>query len=253
MAWIGTVTGLGFFAIAWSVLAVFVAAAIRGYSGFGLSALLVMSLSLFLPPAEIVPVTLLLEAAASLALIPALRRELDWRIMLPLLAGAIPAVPAGAWLLSSLPDTAMRTVLSVLVLTASLLVWRGYVFSRMPGPGAHGAVGMVSGAMFGAAAIGGLPVVIYLLAGSVAAATTRAILALLLLLMGLYGAAVAGAFGLLTMESLWRFGLFVPPLLAGVAVGNHRFAGSSQQAWKRVTLVLLMLLAIVGLGRAIMA
>lgn len=253
MELIATHAGLDGASLAWCLAAVFAAAAVRAYAGFGMSALLVSGLSLMLPPAEIVPVTLLLEAAASTALLPAIRRDLDWAIMRPLLAGAVPAVPLGAWLLASLPDAAMRALLSLLVLAATVAVWRGFTLRRSPGAAGHGAVGAVSGAMFGAVAIGGLPVVAWLLACSTRAAAARAILALLLLSMGLYGAAVAGAFGLLDAQGLWRAALFLPPLLVGVALGNRRFVTSSQDSWRQVALALLALLAVAGLVRALMA
>ena len=115
---------------------------------------------------------------------------------------------------------------------------------------AHGATGVVSGGMFGAAAVGGLPVVVYLLAGSIPAATTRAVLTLYLMLMGLYGAAVTGAFGLLGAESVWRVVLFLPPLFAGVAIGGRKFARAGPDSYRRFTLVLLVFLALAGLARA---
>jgi uncharacterized membrane protein YfcA len=168
-----------------------------------------------------------------------------------ILAGAVPTLPLGAWLLADLSDAAMRIVVSLLVLAASVMVWRGFLFREPRGPVSHGLAGAVSGAMFGMAAIGGLPVVIYLLAASVAAATTRAVLALHLMLMGLYGAAVTGAFGLFTVESLWRVMLFLPPLLAGVAIGGRHFQASSHRNWRRFTLALLISLSIMGLVRAL--
>lgn len=253
IGWLGAATGLDTYSMAWCVSAVFLAAAIRGFSGFGLSALLVTSMSLILPPAEIVPVTLILEAMASLAMYPSIRKDMDWKIMAGLLAGAVPALPVGAWLLATLADATTRVVLSILVMGASLAVWRGFTFRTAPGPAANVAVGAVSGAMFGIAAIGGLPVVIYLLVSARAASTTRAILALHLMLMGLYGAGVTGALGLLTMESGWRIVLFAPALLAGVILGSKHFRGTSQFAWKRATLVLLMVLAVMGLARAVAA
>ena len=251
MAWLTAATGLGMPSLLFCMAMVFVAAVIRGFSGFGLSALVVSSVSLVLPPAEIVPMTLLLEAVASLRMLPAVRHDMDWKIMGGLMAGAVPAVPAGAWLLASLPDAAMRGVISLLVLGASLLVWRGMVFSRAPGVRAHAATGLVSGGMFGAAAVGGLPVVVYLLAASIPAATTRAVLTLYLMLMGLYGAAVTGAFGLLTVEGVWRVVLFLPPLFVGVAIGGRKFASAHPDSYRHFTLVLLVLLALAGLARAL--
>jgi len=250
MTWLGAATGLDMLSLLFCMAAVFAASVIRGFSGFGLSALVVSSISLVLPPAEIVPMTLLLEAVASLRMLPAVRHDLDWKILGGLMVGAVPAVPAGAWLLASLPDAAMRGLISLLVLAASLMVWRGIVFSRTPGVAAHTATGVVSGGMFGAAAVGGLPVVVYLLAGSIPAATTRAVLTLYLMLMGLYGAAVTGAFGLFGAESVWRVALFVPPLFAGVAIGGRKFASAGPDSYRRFTLVLLVLLAVAGMVRA---
>ena len=57
--------GLSLGAIVYCAAAVFIAALVRGYSGFGLSALIVTSLALVIPPAEVVPLAMLLEVLAS--------------------------------------------------------------------------------------------------------------------------------------------------------------------------------------------
>ncbi len=53
--WIGLSPAMFLYA----VVAIGVAAFIRGYSGFGFSALTVTSLSLILPPAEVIPIAFL--------------------------------------------------------------------------------------------------------------------------------------------------------------------------------------------------
>ena len=60
--WIGLSPAMFLYA----VVAIGVAAFIRGYSGFGFSALTVTSLSMILPPAEVVPSAFMLEIAASI-------------------------------------------------------------------------------------------------------------------------------------------------------------------------------------------
>jgi hypothetical protein len=77
------------------------------------------------------------------------------------------------------------------------------------------------------------------------------VLTLYLMVMGLYGAAVTGAFGLLTVESLWRVVLFLPLLFAGVALGGRKFASAHPDSYRRYTLILLVVLALAGLARAI--
>jgi hypothetical protein len=74
--------------LAFALVVIFIAAAVRGYSGFGASALIVTSLTLVLPPAEVVPISLLLEIAASLGLLAQVWKDVPWRTMAWLLAGA---------------------------------------------------------------------------------------------------------------------------------------------------------------------
>ena len=55
---------------------IFLAAVVRGFSGFGFSLLAITAISLFMPAREIVPSIFLLEVAASLNLIPSIWREI---------------------------------------------------------------------------------------------------------------------------------------------------------------------------------
>ena len=101
------------------------AALIRGYSGFGLSAIAVTSLTLVLPPAEAVPVGLLLEIVASLGVLPQVWREAAWPTMALLLLGACLGTPLGVFLLTDLPVDVMRAAIASIVLCASLLLLIG--------------------------------------------------------------------------------------------------------------------------------
>ena len=67
------------FIIAFSALAVFVAGIIRGYSGFGFSMIATTSLTLVLPPVEVIPVVLALEILASASLLPRVWKQIDWK------------------------------------------------------------------------------------------------------------------------------------------------------------------------------
>lgn len=57
--------------------AVFGGAFVRGYSGFGSALIWVSSLSLILPPTEVVPVVFVLDLSASLQLLPKVWRDID--------------------------------------------------------------------------------------------------------------------------------------------------------------------------------
>ncbi|MHA1600576.1 MAG: TSUP family transporter [Alphaproteobacteria bacterium] len=244
-----SLAGLGGGTLAYAVLVVFVAAVVRGYSGFGASAIMVTGLGLVLPPAEVVPIALLLEIAASLGLLTQVWSAVDWRLMGWLSAGAVLGMPLGMALLVHLPADSMRVLISILVLAASLLIWFGYRFRGQPG-GAHiFGTGIVSGLANGIAAIGGLPVVLFLLSAATGAAVSRATLIVYLMLGDIYGTGVAAANDLVTSHVALRAALFAIPLIAGVAIGNRQFLKASPESFRRFTLLLLITLASLGLVR----
>jgi uncharacterized membrane protein YfcA len=236
--------------LAFALVVIFIAAAVRGYSGFGASALIVTSLTLVLPPTEVVPISLLLEIAASLGLLAQVWKDVPWRTMAWLLAGAALGMPAGFALLAALPADVMRVVISLLVLLACALIWRGAQASSQPGRPAILGTGVISGIANGTAAVGGLPVVLFFLYSAAAIATSRATLIVYLLIADIYGTGVAWMNGLVTQEVLQRTALFCIPLFLGVWLGNRHFLATSPDSFRRFTLILLVFLASAGLLRA---
>jgi uncharacterized protein len=245
------VGGLSAATLSFSFVVVLLAAVVRGYSGFGFSALLVTSLSLVMPPAEVVPIALMLEVVASAYLLPKVWQDIDRPFVGWLFLGSLIALPLGVYLLSWLPTVPMRGVLYVICLMAALTIWRGFKM-----PDGHGrahifGAGLVSGVVNGATAMGGLMVVIFLLTGQMAAATMRASLIAYFLVLDIYGTAVIGAENLLTPDVLMRTGIFIPPLLVGNWLGHRKFIGSAPESFRRYTLILLMVLSGIGLLRVV--
>ncbi len=243
---------LGFdsFGFVTGMVVVFLAAMVRGYSGFGFSALIVTSLTLLLPPAEVVPIAILLEIAGSLGLLKQVWKEVAWRTTAWLLAGAGLGMPAGFALLVHLPAETMRVVIALLVLGASLLIWFGFRLRGASGVGRNVATGVASGLANGTAAVGGLPVVLLFISSARTAASTRATLIVYLLISDLYGAGLAWGNGLVTGLALERAGLFCLPLFLGQWLGHRRFLATAPETFRRFVLILLMALATAALARA---
>ena len=112
----------------YAFFAIGVAAYIRGYSGFGFSALTVTSLALILPPSEIVPTAYMFEITASIHMLPLVWRSIDWKILRWLFFGVVMGTPFGINFIEEVPQEIMRLVISGIVLTASLLLWRNIRF-----------------------------------------------------------------------------------------------------------------------------
>ncbi len=232
-------------------LALLVAAIVRGYSGFGFSMLAVLGLTLALPPAEAIPIVLTLEVAASLHMLPGVWRQIDWRSLWPLVVGALVATPFGVHLLATLPETPIRLAIATLVVTATILLWRGFALQRMPGIGATLATGSAVGLLNGGLGIGGPPVILFYLSSPAGTAAVRASLVAYFLATDTYALALGAAEGLVTTRTFLAALALLPVLLLGIAIGSRGFIRTDPATFRKAVLVLLLILSAAGVARAL--
>lgn len=238
------IAGMGWGLVAYSLLVVLGGAWVRGYSGFGFSLLVITALSLALPLTLVVPAVFLLEIAASLHLLPGIWRDIHWRSIAWLLAGCVAATPVGVWVLASVPPAPMQVGLGVFVLAAAMLLAYGFALQRMPGRWATLATGAAAGLLNGSIGIGGPPVILFYFASPAGAAAGRASMIAFFLLLDVVGTLYFAQQGLVTLDTLWRFLLFLPPLVLGVWLGNRGFLHADPAVFRRWVLRLVMLLAV---------
>jgi uncharacterized membrane protein YfcA len=238
--------------IVFAVLCVFGGGIVRGYSGFGFSLLAITSLSLFLPPAQVVPSIFMMEVAASLRLLPAVWRDVHWRAILWLAIGCFIGTPIGVWALANVPAEPLTLAMAVFVMVAAILLARGIVLQRMPGKVATFAAGAASGLCNGGFGIGGPPVVLFFLSSPAGVAVGRASIIAFFVYTDLMGLAWQGWNGLLTWDALWRALIFLPPLFGGIWLGHRSFKHADPAVFRRWVLRLLMLLAVLTGGQALL-
>lgn len=233
------------------MLCIFAAAVVRGYSGFGFSLLAITSLSLLLPPAQIVPSIFLLEIVASLHLLPGVWREIHWQSLRWLTIGCLVGTPFGVYALAHLPAAPMTLGLAVFVMVAAVLLSRGHALASMPGPGATFATGAASGVFNGGFGVGGPPVILFFFSSPAGAAAGRASMIAYFLITDCVGLGWQGWNGLIDRAVLWRAVLYLPPLIAGIWLGNRCFEQAQAAAFRRWVLRLLMGLALLTGSRAL--
>jgi len=237
--------------LAISSAAIFLAAIVRGFSGFGFSLLSITALSLILPPREIVPTIFLLEVAASINMIPSIWREIDWRSIRWLLLGYVVALPFGIFALSRFPEPPMQMAMALFVLATTIMMLRGFRLQKTPGATATTVTGAASGIFNGAFGIGGPPVVLFFFSTPAAAAVSRASVIAFFLSTDVLGLVGHYYEGLITEQSFAQFLAWLPALLVGIWVGAHGFRRVNQTIFRRAVLVLLMSLAVISLGKAL--
>jgi len=242
-----------------SLCVVFAAGIVRGFAGFGFSALCVAGMSLYLPPAQVVPPIFMLEVLASLTLLRSAWKDVHWNWLSWLVAGNALCIPLGVALLAYVDETALRLLIGTLLLLSATLLRSGWTLALEPTRAMRLATGLVSGLVNGVAAIGGIAVAVLLSTTGLAPAAMRATMILLFLFTDLYALAWAALLPspagqeLLSARTLHLALWLTPAMLAGIGVGQRAFVGVSPQAFRRHVLNLLMLIAGLNVLRALWA
>ena len=229
-----------------------VAAVVRGYSGFGFSAIVIVSASLIIEPAAIVPALFILEIIASIYMLPSVRHQIDYPNFWPLFAASVVGLPVGQFLLVHLPADTIRVSISLGILLATLLLWRGYGFGqKMTNPLACLA-GFLLGFGSGMASMGGLLAMVVFLGANYPAAQTRAMFVTIFFAMYVYGVGVAAINGLITYTTLWIVLVMLLPMFIGIFLGQRQYRSATQESFRKLALILLMILATIGIARVVL-
>jgi hypothetical protein len=114
----------------------------------------------------------------------------------------------------------------------------------MPGRAATAATGAASGLLNGAFGTGGPPVILFYFASPAGATAGRASLIAYFLGTDILAMPFLAHQGLVTREAFIRSLIFLPALLAGVALGARGFRAANPQTFRRFVLAILALLAV---------
>ena len=215
-----------------AVVATFLAAIVRGLTGFGFGFLLAPILALALLPLEAVLLVNILAFMLALSEVRYVLREAHrsaYWIMGLLLLTTMP----GLLLLSATPPPLARVLIALAALTAFVVV----VYPRRkepqePGKFATGATGLIAGVMTGFAAMPGISVVPYYVRQEMPRVTAKASM------IGIFGVSALASLlsGAVTGLLQWRlvlFGLMLFPVMAlGNWLGSLVFGRVSDPVWR---------------------
>jgi uncharacterized protein len=172
-------------------------------------------------------------------------RRVEWREVLPLLAGAVVTAPAGVWLLVNSDPTTARWIVAIAIIAATAALASGWRYRGTPGLPLSLGVGGMSGAASGLAQLGGMPVAIFWLAAQKNNArqtkdNLNGFFALLPLMTGfLYWWK-----GILTMQMLWMAVPLCLPYGLAMFAGARLFNIASERTFRRLAYSVIALAAI---------
>ena len=233
------------------IIIVFIASIVRGFNGFGFSAICVSSFSFVLPTIEIVPIILLLEVLISIFMIPYIWNKIDWKFIFQLLIGIIIGSPIGLYMLKFLPQNILHIFICLIVIFFSFLLMKGYSDKKLDTTTSKIITGGISGAINSLATLGGMPVALLLLIIGIQPAIIRGSLAALFFLTDAYAFTLSFFAGIVDLTTIYRTLPLMVILPIGVFIGNKFFIKSKKDLYRKVVFYFLIFISIVGIIRVI--
>lgn len=225
-----------------TVIVVF-AGIVRGFSGFALSAIVMASAVIILPPVQLIPICWWLEMTASALMAKGGWQEADRGIVLGLVIGSTLGVPFGLLLTTSITVEASQmvvlTLIIVLAITQLAKIRLPFLATK---PGLYGS-GFAAGIATGLASVGGMIIAIYVLSQDAPASKMRAALVLFLFISSLTTVITLLWFGVMNSTAATRGLSLAIPAAMGVKIGQWLFIPKFAAYYRPLCLSLLCALA----------
>lgn len=234
--------------------AAFLAGVLGGFTGFGISVVLVPLLLLAYDPATVVVLNGAISAAIAAAVARDSWREADRPAALLLTIAALPGLAVGAEALRVVDPDYLKLAVGALLLVSAALLAGGRV--RLPGAGTRSGaavVGLASGALASSTGLSGPPAALLLKSRGLPKEAFRATIALFFLGMDAALLAVLVLWGVAKPGHALLALLLVPAAIAGKAVGTALFGKASQRIFRAAALGTVFLIAALGVVTALRA
>lgn len=223
-----------------------IAGAISGATGFGFSLVATALWGQFFDPQRVTLLALVYMITLNIAYLPVFWRSIQWRQLMPYIAGCIPGVPLGAWALASLPIAATQ-----LVIGSTLLAYGAYMLWRSPGThtlklSARGAwladagVGFLGGILGGLASLSGFLPALWVARRCPDKLHNRALVQGYILVSGLWALVCVSKVTTPDWAAVQHILIGLPFVAAGGALGLYVFSRLNQTQFMRLVLWMLV-------------
>lgn len=227
----------------------FLAGVVRGFSGFALSALVMSSAVMFLPPVALIPVCWWLELSASVLMARGGWADANRKTVLGLVIGSTIGVPIGLWLTTSVSvETSKIIALCIILVLAATQLAKLRIAFLATRPGLY-LSGLTAGIATGLASVGGMVVALYVLSQQSPAREMRGSLVLFLFVSSAMSMVMLLLYGVMDMVAVGRGLVLAVPAMLGVFVGQQLFVPRFESFYRPFCLTLLSFLAVIGLVR----
>ena len=227
-----------------------VAGFMRGFVGVGSGMLMAPIFAIIFGPIDTVAIIIMMDLTVTVQLLPSVRQNIEWPVIIPMGIAALLFMPLGRWLLINVDADLMTHGIAWVVLVFVILLLIGWKYDGKKRLGTTLLVGAISGIMIAATSLGNPPVILYLLSSRTDHAVTNranftgyfaitlvALFCLMLATNMINGAAVLSALMLL------------PLFMLSAWMGARYFKNSSEKTYRGVAFALLFGVAVYGILR----
>ncbi len=233
------------------LICVFLAGIIRGCIGFGFSALLVVSTSLFVNPLLVVPLLVLLEIVASIHMLFSIWKDALWKFLVFMTIGSLIGIPIGLAVLSLSPQGILELIVSGIIFVMTAILLAGFTYKGALNKPVLMTTGIIAGIFGGVAAAGGLVAATFLASAAFPVKNIRATMVVFIFIMEIIFIASSTLTNVYNEKVFNSFLLACLPMFLGIILGMRLFKHLDERKLRVLILVVLSLLSIIGLIKSL--
>jgi uncharacterized membrane protein YfcA len=223
----------------------------QGFTGFGSVLVALPLLTLFLDIKTVIPLVCLFALVINVIIVIQLHKHLRTDKIRVLLIAAAPGIVFGVYILKTVPAQFLETAIGLVLIGFPI----NRLYAKNPQREIAGSwgwfFGFLSGLLGGSIGAGGPPVIIYTSLQPWGKHLVKSTLAGYFLVTSVGISSVHAVNKLITGSVLTLFAVGLPVLVAGVLVGSRLFKRVESDSYRKVLLLLLILLGCIMLGKTV--
>ncbi len=230
-----------------ALCAVFLAALIRGFAGFGLALVLTPILLLFLIPTSVIAIVLLLAMVSNVYIIFRGYKNIDYRRILPMGIASLLGIPVGLWIITVIDPSIMKIVIGSIIIIFAIPITMGVQLSVRHELPSYGIAGFVSGVLVSSTGLGGPPAVIVMHAQNWSKEKMHPSIAAFFCFAGIFTILAYYLSGYMGLGTVITAATMIPVMLIGVVMGMAIFRRTNMRFYRYVSMIIIISAGIVGI------
>lgn len=232
------------------VLIVVFTTALSAIAGFGFGTVAVPMLLLLVPPPAVVVIVKIVGTGTIWIVLLSIWRQIRWSTVLKILPTAFAGLLVGGYILKESDPAAIQLIVGVLVLTSAVTLIMRPILIEQDSVWATSLVGFMTGVMGNATGLLAPAVVVYFTGRQFPRDVFRATTLALFLMIDLVGLPTLAVQGAVSWTDVQFALLLVPLAVMGRMIGLRLVSYVSQARFRRMTVVLLFVMAVATIGTA---